>query len=233
MALANGRPGQRALDVGCGPGALTGELVAVLGPENVSAVDPSPSFVAACRERLPQVDVRLAAAEELPFEDAVFDHGLAQLVINFMTDARAGMSEMARVTRPGGRVSGATCDYGDGMTFLRRFWDAAIAVDRAAVALDEAVTMSYCRPDELRDLFVAAGLTNIQISSAEPRAKYANLDDLWQPLLGGIGPSGAYARSLDEAQRGALKAEFGRLLGVADEPFELTARAWIASGEVG
>lgn len=46
--------GQRALDVGCGPGALTEHLVQVLGPEQVHAVDPSEPFVAAARRRLPE-----------------------------------------------------------------------------------------------------------------------------------------------------------------------------------
>jgi trans-aconitate methyltransferase len=61
--------GQRALDVGCGPGALTAELVRRLGPAAVAAVDPSEPFVAAARERHPGVSVQRAAAEELPFED--------------------------------------------------------------------------------------------------------------------------------------------------------------------
>ena len=61
--------GQRVLDVGCGPGALTTELVRRLGPETVSAVDPSEPFVAAAHERHPGVDVRQALAEELPFSD--------------------------------------------------------------------------------------------------------------------------------------------------------------------
>ena len=226
------RPGQRGLDVGCGPGALARELVALLGADHVAAVDPSPSFVAAAQARMPGVDVRVATAEQLPFADAAFDHALAQLVVNFMTDPYAGIAEMARVTRVGGRVSAATWDYGGGMTFLRAFWDAAIAIDPAAVAFDEAVTMSYCRPDELHDLFASGGLVDVTVDSAEPRASYANLDDLWQPLTGGIGPSGIYLRSLEPPLQAALKMEFSRLLGVGDSPFELTARAWLASGEV-
>src|SRR5919204_4178684 len=65
--------GQRVLDVGCGPGQLTSELVARLGEENVTAVDPSESFVAAARERYPGVEVQRATAEALPFADASFD----------------------------------------------------------------------------------------------------------------------------------------------------------------
>ena len=232
MAHAGVRPGQRALDVGCGPGALTRELVAVLGSDQVAGVDPSPSFVAAARERLPGVDIRVAPAELLPFDDATFDHALAQLVVNFMSDARTGLTEMARVTRRKGRVSAATWDYGQGMTFLRAFWDAAIAVDRDAAAFDEAVTMSYCKPDELQDLLYDVGLVNITIDSAEPSARYDSFDELWQPLLGGIGPSGVYVRSLNQARRAALALEYRRLLGVGDGPFTLTARAWLASGEV-
>src|SRR5437870_1016157 len=102
--LAGVRGGQRLLDVGCGPGALTAELVSRAGPDAVSAVEPSGSFAAAARERLPGVDIRQAAAERLPFGDAAFDVALAQLVVHFMADPVAGLREMGRVTRPGGVV---------------------------------------------------------------------------------------------------------------------------------
>src|SRR5579859_4600193 len=95
--LAGFGRGQRALDVGCGPGALTAVLVSRAGAEAVSAVEPSASFVAAARERLPGADVRQAAAERLPFPDGVFDVVLAQLVVHFMTDPVTGLREMARV----------------------------------------------------------------------------------------------------------------------------------------
>ena len=232
ISFAGVRPGQRVLDVGCGPGALTRELVAVVGADHVAAVDPSHSFAEACRARLPGVDVRIASAEELPFANATFDHALAQLVVNFMAGAKDGVTEMRRVTRPGGRVSAATWDYASEMTFLRRFWDAAIATDAQAAAVDEAVTMRYCNPDELRDLLASTGLVDIAISSAVPHAAYANFDDLWEPITGGIGPSGVYVRSLDEQAQGVLKDAYRAILGVGDAPFELTARAWLACGVV-
>jgi SAM-dependent methyltransferase len=232
IAFAGVRPGQNALDVGCGPGALSRELVAVLGASNVSAVDPSQSFVAAAHERLPEVYIRVATAEDLPFGNDSFDHALAQLVVNFMADAHKGVSEMVRVTRPGGRISVATWDYAQGMTFLRKFWDAAIATDPHGADVDEGLTMRYCRPDELKQLFEEAGLQDIRTGEATPRGEYSSFADLWAPMLGGIGPSGVYVRSLDDAHREAFRAEFQRLLGVGDEPFELTAKAWLATGEV-
>lgn len=119
------REGQRALDVGCGPGALTTQLVYRLGANAVSAIDPSAAFVAAIRARLPAVDVRCGAAEHLPFHDDSFDLTLAQLVVHFMADPVRGLREMSRVTRPGGLVAACVWDLaGDGGP-LAAFWRAA------------------------------------------------------------------------------------------------------------
>ena len=122
--------GQRAIDVGCGPGALTAELVGRLGADRVAAVDPSAPFVAAARVRHPGVDVREAAAESLPFPDATFDAALAQLVVHFMADPVAGLREMARVTRQGGVVAACVWDHAGGQGPLGLFWSAARELDR-------------------------------------------------------------------------------------------------------
>jgi SAM-dependent methyltransferase len=225
------RAGHRALDVGCGPGALTAELFALLGPDHVTAVDPSAPFAAACRRRLPDVDVRVAPAEALPFDDASFDDALAQLVVNFMTDPPAGVREMKRVTRPGGTVAAAVWDYAGEMTLLRQFWDAAVALDPAAADGHEGL-MPYCTPDALEELWSAAGLADVRLSTAVVSAGYDGFEDLWQPLELGVAPSGAYAASLPARARTALKAELRRRLGAGDEPFRLTARAWIVTGRV-
>src|SRR3954471_9830020 len=130
--LAGIAGGQRALDVGRGPGALTRELVARLGPDAVAAVDPSEPFVTAARERNPGVDVRLAAAEELPFGAGEFDAVLAQLVVHFMADPVAGLREMARVARPGGVVAASVWDHAGGGGPLSVFWRAVLELDPAA-----------------------------------------------------------------------------------------------------
>jgi SAM-dependent methyltransferase len=233
IAAAGVRPGDRALDVGCGPGALTRELAAVLGPEQVAAVDPSVPFADACRARLPGVRVELASADALPFADGAFDHALAQLVVNFMTDPAAGVGEMRRVTRPGGVVAAAVWDYAGEMMLLRRFWDAAVALDAGAADRDEGRCMPCCTPDELGALWSDADLADVRIAPAVVSASYDGFEDLWEPLERGVGPAGAYASSLPPARRAALKEELRDRLGVADEPFRLTARAWIATGRVG
>lgn len=231
MAAAGVRPGQSALDVGCGPGALTSALVDLLGAENVAAVDPSAAFVEACRQRHPGVRVEVATAEALPFPNAQFDAALAQLVVNFMSDAVAGVAEMRRVTRPGGVVAAAVWDYGDGMTLIRTFWDAVSATAPNQAHRDEQ-HMRYATPTELRDLWDTVGLIDVSVAGAMVSADYINFDDLWSPLEAGVGPAGAYTVSLDAEPRSALKKELARRLGVSDQPFELSARAWVVTGRV-
>jgi ubiquinone/menaquinone biosynthesis C-methylase UbiE len=232
IKFAEVRSAQRMLDVGCGTGALTRQLVALLGAEQVAAIDPSASFVQACRDRLPGVRVEVAGAEALPFADGVFDGTLAQLVVNFMTDAVAGVREMCRVSRSGGVVAAAVWDYAGQMTVLRRFWDSVVAVDPTAADLDEGRSMRYCTPEELQELWTAVGLEQVKITGVVVTAGYEGFEDLWEPLESGVAPSGAYVASLTADRRAALKAEFQQRLGAGDGPFRLGARAWLVAGRV-
>jgi SAM-dependent methyltransferase len=224
--LAGVRAPMRALDVGCGPGALTGVLAERLGAQNVAAVEPSEPFAAACRERT-GVDVQVAAGEALPFGDDSFDVALSQLVVNFMQDPGRGVGEMARVAPV---VASAVWDYAGEMKLLRAFWDAAVALAPEARGLDEGRRMPYCTADELLGLWREVGLQGAEVSALEVRAGYADMDDLWAPIEAGVGPAGVYAKGLDAAGRSALREEMWRRLGSPSGAFELTARAWAVVG---
>jgi SAM-dependent methyltransferase len=224
---------QRALDVGCGTGALAQALAAGLGAGSVAAVDPSPPSVDTCARRVPGADVRVARAEELPFGDGVFDAALAQLVVPWMSDPDAGVTEMRRVVRAGGVVAGCSWDFARGMTLLRAFWDAAVAVDRpTAVRAGALERTRLCQPDELRQLWARVGLLRVYAGELVVGADYTGFDDLWCPFTAGVGGSGSYCASLDEASRRALREELHRRLGAPEGPFRLTARAWYVRGTV-
>ncbi len=126
VELAGVRAGMRALDVGCGPGVLTARLVERLGADHVAALDPSPSFVAAARERCPGVDVRQGTAEALPYDDGAFDVALANLVVHFMSDPAGGLREMARV---GGVVAATVWNHATATGPLSTFWQAVKDLD--------------------------------------------------------------------------------------------------------
>jgi ubiquinone/menaquinone biosynthesis C-methylase UbiE len=227
------RPGQRALDVGCGPGALTAALADVLGAENVAAVDPSETFVEATRAHVPGARIEVGSAEAMPFDDGEFDATLSQLVVNFLIDPEQGLREMSRVTRPGGVVAGCVWDYGGEMTMVRTFWDAATALDpERAGPLAETYTMRFARPDELEALWQGAGLQDVDVGPIVVEAAYDDFEDLWSPFPAGVGPAGAYAASLGDEARAGLREEFSRRLGQSEGPFTLSARAWRAVGSV-
>ena len=228
LSFTGGEPGQRALDVGCGPGALTQVLATGLGAAHVAAADPSDSFVTACSQRVPGADVRRAVAAELPWIDATFDLVVSQLVLNFLPDPEAGVTEMRRVVRPGGTVAACTWDYADGMTMLRTFWDAARDVDPESP--DEARTMRFTTERELASLWERAGLTDIRTRALEVSTEYADFDDYWQPFMLGVGPGGAYAASLDPEQLAGLRNACFQRLGAPEGPFTLSARAVAVSG---
>ncbi len=233
IGFAKVKPGMLALDVGCGPGALTTALVELLGPKSVAAVDPSEPFVEAARARLPGVEIRVAPAEKLPFMDDRIDVVLSQLVVNFMEDAEAGVREMARVAKPGGTVASCVWDYAGEMTSIRTFWKAAREVDpERGAAADESVTMKHCSEDGLSELWRAAGLKKVRTAALTARASYKDFEELWEPLPTGIAPAGAFTKSLDADGQAALHDAYKRLLGVGDGPFELTARAWAVAGTV-
>ena len=227
------RPGMRALDVGCGPGALTAVLAERLGHSQVCGADPSAAFVEACRTRLPGVEVVHAEAEALPFAEGAFDVSLAQLVVNFMSDAEAGVREMRRVTRAGGVVAACVWDYAGEMTLLRAFWDAAREVEpERAAAADEGIVMLWCGDGDLAGLWRSVGLRDVRCGPLIVTASYADFEDLWSPFPTGVAPSGAFCNSLDDARRAALHDAYRRHLAAGDGPFQLTARAWAAAGIV-
>jgi SAM-dependent methyltransferase len=225
--VAGVAPGQRVLDVGSGPGALTAELVDRLGADSVVAVDPSEPFVAAARERYPEVDVRQAPAEQLPFADGEFDAALAQLVVHFMADPVAGLREMARVTRDGGIVAACVWDLGGGRAPLSTLWRAAHELDPNAQ--DES-HLAGVHEGQLEQLLAAAGLRDVTSSVLSVSVEHPSFEDWWEPYELGVGPAGGYVRGLDEESRAALRDRCRELLG--EPPFSVDAEAWAARGVV-
>ncbi|KQW52973.1 SAM-dependent methyltransferase [Nocardioides sp. Root1257] len=215
------RAGQTALDVGSGPGALTTQLVDRLGADAVAAVDPSPPFVAALRARLPDVDVRAASAEDLPFPDDAFDATLAELVVHFMSDPVAGLREMARVTRPGGVVAACVWDHDGGRSPLSTCWQAATELDPDVV--DEA-GLAGAREGHLEELCAEAGLRDVESTVLSVDVVFDDFDTWWHPYTNGVGPLGDYLRSLDESRLEALRSRCAEL--VLPTPFTIRGSAW-------
>jgi SAM-dependent methyltransferase len=225
----------RWVDVGCGSGALTAMLVERADPAAVTGVDPSATFVEASRARVPDQRARFAVgdAASLPLDDASVDAVVSGLVLNFVPDLAGALREMRRVSVPGGTVAAYVWDYADRMQLIRAFWDAAVGLDPAARALDEAVRFPICEPTSLAGAFEAAGLTDVETDAIEVPTVFRDFDDYWRPFLRGTGPAPGYVASLDDGATFALRERIRSDLPT--EPggsIRLVARAWAVRGRI-
>jgi SAM-dependent methyltransferase len=221
------------LDVGCGTGALTQTIVDRAAPRTVRSIDPSSGFVTFARHQIPdpRVTFTVADARSIPIGDAQVDAAVSGLVINFVPDPSLAISEMTRIARPGGIVSAYVWDYAGKMELMRYFWDSAVALDPEASDLDEGPRFPICSEVALHQLFAGEGLEHVEVRAVDIATRFRDFDDYWSPFLGGQGPAPAYAMSLDEERRDALRERLRSDLPVsADGSIDLVARAWAAKG---
>ena len=228
-------PGLDWLDVGCGTGALTEQVAECCAPKRLAGIDPSPGFLDYARQRLGgRAELRQADAQALPFRDAEFDRVVSGLVMNFVPGQARAAAEMARVLRPGGEAALYVWDYAGKMEMMRRFWDAAVALDTRAQGLDEAQRFPVCRPEALQALFESAGFARVEARAIDVPTHFRDFDDYWTPFLGGQAPAPAYCMSLNEGARAALRERLRASLPTeADGSIPLVARAWAVKGRKG
>jgi SAM-dependent methyltransferase len=226
--------GQRWLDVGCGTGALTQAILSAADPSEVLGVDPSVDFLGTAEAQIVDPRVRFATgdASALPVPSDAYDVVIAGLVLNFVPEPETAVVEMVRAARPGGRVAGYVWDFGGERQFQRYFWEAATALDPAAIALEQRMQFPLCHPEPLAALFKSAHLEAITVRAIDVPAVFRDIDDYWQPyLLGGSALAQQYAASLGEEQRLALRQQLRAILPMADDgSIHLIGRVWAVHG---
>ena len=224
---------RRWLDVGCGTGALAETILTSASPAAITAVDPSAAFIEFAHQQIsdPRVTFRVGDAQALPVETASVDAVVSGLVLNFIPDPRKALSEMKRAVMQGGLVALYVWDYAGEMQMLRYFWDAAAALNPSASELDEGQRFPICRPEGLDELLKAVGLGDTEVRSIDVATVFVDFDDYWSPFLGGQGAAPAYAMSLSEDERLALREHIRQSLPVErDGSIHCIARAWAAKG---
>jgi len=221
------------LDVGCGTGALVETILALSAPREVEGIDPSPAYVTFARDRVndPRVGFEVGDAQALQAASATFDAVVAGLVLNFVPKPEQAVSEMVRVTRPGGVVAAYVWDYAEGMQMMRHFWEAAGALDPRAHELDEGRRFPLCKPQPLANLFQTAGLEKVEVRAIDVPTVFRDFDDYWSPFLGGQAPAPGYAMSLSQERLAALRERIRASLPTNSEgEHHLIARAWAIRG---
>lgn len=221
------------LDVGCGTGALSGQILARNAPQSVRGIDSAQGFVEHARANVtdPRASFRVGDAQSLPVGHGEFDAVVSGLVLNFVPDQQKAVAEFRRAARPGGQVAVYVWDYAGEMQLMRRFWDAAAALDPKARQLDEGLRFPVCQPGPLRTLFEDAGLGAVETRSIDVPTVFEDFEDYWTPFLSGQGPAPGYCVSLTEDRRAALRERLESTLPVqGDGRISLVARAWAVQG---
>jgi SAM-dependent methyltransferase len=225
--------GKEWLDVGYGTGALTQAIIKQKHPNSVIGIDASPGYAAYARSRIesPRARFEVGDAQSLPMDTASLDAAVSGLVLNFVPEPLRAVAEMARVVRPGGIVAAYVWDYAGKMELMRYFWDAAVALNPDAEALDEGRRFPICQPQPLAELFAHAGLSEVEVRPIDVATDFRDFDDYWSPFLGGQGPAPGYAVSLSDTRRTSLQERIRSKLPVTkDGSIHLIARAWAARG---
>ncbi len=184
------------LDVGCGSGAFTEQIVERCAPAEVHGVDPAEGQLAFARTRpaARKAIFRVGDALALPFDDNRFDTAVMALVIHFVPDPAKAVAEMVRVARPGGIVSAYVWDYSTGaspMTLIRQ--ELAAMGSKPATPPGHRVTGI----ESLRALWSAAGLADTDTREIPVTRNFADFDEYWTittrvalgPSLVGMSPS--------------------------------------------
>jgi SAM-dependent methyltransferase len=235
-ALASLRPspGLSWLDVGCGTGAVTEATLDAADPREILGVDPPADFLATAARQITDPRVRFAVgdAAALPVPNDAYDVVIAGLVLHFVPDPRPTAREMARAATPDGTVAAYVWDFAGERQFQRYFWEAATALDPAAIPLAHSMQFALCHAEPLAALLGSAGLQDVAVQASERPAVFRDLDDYWQPYLaGGSSVAQRYAASLGDAQREALRERLQSILPMADDgSIRLLARAWAVRG---
>ena len=196
--------GMRVLEVGSGLGELT--AAAAARGAAVTGTDIAEGMVAAARRRHPGLEFVVADGEALPFEDASFDAAVAAFVINHLPDAERGASELVRVTRPGGRVATAMWGPFEQVALLGLPARAAAA---AGVAADDGPggpdSLRFTDAAELVRVLEGAGLAEVGVDEIAFPLPVADLDELWNGVLGGSVRTSRRLAAGGEAARVALR----------------------------
>ena len=148
------------------------------------------------------------SAAEIPLCDASVDVTVSALVLNFVPNPHAALSEMARVTVSGGTIGAYVWDYAGKMDLMRFFWDAAIELNPDATAMDEGARFPMCHPQALAELFGELWTSGSRSNDLGHNHAFHRFRGLLAPFLGGQGPAPAYAMALDETARRACATAF-------------------------
>jgi ubiquinone/menaquinone biosynthesis C-methylase UbiE len=218
-------PNLRWLDIGCGTGVFTEQVVRDCAPAAVTGIDPSPEQLAFAEQRagLGRAEFCVGDAQDLPFADESFDIAVMALVVHFIPDPAKAAAEMARVLRPGGWGTAYVWDFTKAGSPT-----APLAAAVKAIGLEAPTPPS---PDAtssaaLRDLWRGAGLAELEERTIVIPVEFADFEEFWSSMTVPVGPVGQAIAAMTPDSRGRLRKALEQRMPVrADGRVVYEARA--------
>jgi SAM-dependent methyltransferase len=206
--------GLRWLDVGCGNGAFTEELIVRCAPVAVTAIDPSEDQLAYARVRSGAgiADFRVGNAQQLAFIDHSFDVAAMALVLGFLPDPAKAVAEMARVVRPGGWVAAYMWDLPGGGLPVAPIYKALRSLGSEAPLPPRPQDST---PRVMQDLWTHAGLESVDTRAIRIPVAFSGFDDFWDSNTIPVGPLGKSIAGMSATARDQLRAQLRDRLAVA------------------
>lgn len=203
----------RWVEVGCGNGAFTEELIARCAPLEVSALDPSPGQLDFARARpgAKMAQFQIADAQALPFPDRSFDAAAMALVITFIPDPAKAVAEMARVVRPGGMIATYMWDTLNGGVPLAPIQGALESMGKTYSRVNSAAS----KREVMQALWQAAGLQTVETIVIRIAVNFSSFDDFCESSLVPIGPAGQVISKMSSDEKVQLKARLRERLPIA------------------
>ena len=224
-------PGLRWLDVGCGNGAFTEEIIARCAPCAVSGLDPSQEQIDHARSRQAgkMADYQAGDAQALPFAEGTFDAAAMALVISFVPDPAGAVAQMARVVRPGGWVGAYMWDFAGGGVPT---YPLNAGAKDLGITFAQPYSVDVSRLHVLKELWLAAGLAQVETRTIRIRVRHESFDAFWNSN-GQVGPSGKAIASLQPEVRARLREHLRATMPAApDGGIEFDALANAVKGRV-
>jgi len=223
------------LDIGCGTGALSNQILRSQKPHSVTGMDPSADYVEFCNKNFQDERAKFLVGDAIAtsLQQKFFDVIVSGLVLNFVSDIPKAVTEFKRVARTNATVAAYVWDYTGKMELLRYFWDAAISLFARARELDEGVRFPMCNPSSMHKLFSEAGYQSTEVTLIDVPTVFKDFNDLWTPFENGQGPAPGFYQQLATYERKLLKEKIFSSLPVhPDGRIHLVARAIAVKGKV-
>jgi ubiquinone/menaquinone biosynthesis C-methylase UbiE len=203
------------LDIGCGTGVFTEQVIQGCSPAAVFGIDPSVEQLAFARGRdeLSTVEFHVGDAQDLPFLDNSFDIAVMALAIHFVPDPAKAVAEMERVLRPGGTAAAYVWDYTNAGSPTTPLAAAMRAMGLQSPAPPSPHVTSLLA---LEELWRAAGFEQIDTRAIDIAVEFAGFEEFWQSMTVPVGPAGKAIAAMSPDGR-------ARLRSVLEQQMPLTA----------